>query len=144
MNLKFPKCPRCKSTEVIFRSDIYAMSPNVCTECGLKWEATFFSRIFLILWIVGLFVLVSLPAPSWLHMLGPHKKHFLMIGLATYIGALFVIPLIAHLIEPYKEWSGSERERAIVNLGAKTLLWGGCALFLYSAADWEEIFRGLF
>ena len=107
------KCPKCKSKNIIDQRWLYPLSPNECSDCGLKWEPTWFARIFLAFWIVTFALAVSY---------GIHKNEFFQSPLGIvivfgYLSLVFVAPIISAFIQPYKPWGGSVLARKIVNYG---------------------------
>lgn len=107
------KCPKCKSENIIDQRWLYPMSPNVCHDCGLKWEPTLFVRIFLPSWVLVLALAVVSGATKnefWKSDLGA-------VVLFSYLALLLIAPTVGWYLHPYKVWGGSELVRKLVNYG---------------------------
>jgi hypothetical protein len=107
------KCPKCKSKNIIDQRWLYPLSPNECNDCGLRWEPTWFSRIFLAAWcsILGLVVSTGLSKSEFF------KSNLGAAAIFGYLALLFIAPVISAYVQPYKPWGGSAVTRKIVNYG---------------------------
>ena len=112
------KCPKCKSSNIIDQRWIYSFAPNSCKECDFQWEATIFIRLFFAVWILGLgaATITNIAKSEFF------KSDSGAVVAFTYLGLLFLAPIISQRIAPFKIWGGSVMARKVVNFTCMGLI----------------------